>query len=75
LLVPAVVVLSAAMGACRRNDGRWTTAVVFPLLGSLPLAGLATAFLFGFDLGWLWPLFLIGAGLLVLAGTLLGRSA
>ena len=73
LLVPAVVILSTALGAFRRNGGRWTPAVVFPLLGSLLLAGLTAAFLFGFDYGWLWSLFLIGAGLLLLAGQFLRK--
>lgn len=73
LLLPAVGILSAALGTFRHNGGRWTPAVVMPLLGSVLLAGLAAAFLFGFDYGWLWPLFLIAGGLMLLAGQLLGR--
>jgi hypothetical protein len=74
LLLPAVAVLSAALGAYRRNGGRWTPAVVLPLLGSVLLAGLAAAFLFGIEYGWLWPLFLIAGGLLLLAGPFLARA-
>jgi hypothetical protein len=74
LLLPAVAALSAGVGAYRHNGGRWTPAVVFPLLGSLLLASLAAAFLFGFDYGWLWPLFLIAGGLLLLAGTFFPRA-
>jgi hypothetical protein len=68
LLLPAVGILSAGLGAYRRNSGRWTPAVVFPLLGGVLLVGLSAAFLFGIDFGWLWPLFLIAGGLLLLAG-------
>lgn len=74
LLIPAAAILSAAVGAYRHNGGQWTMAVVGPLLGSLLLAGLSAALLFGFDYGWLWPLFLIAAGFLLLAGTFLSRG-
>jgi len=73
LLLPAVAALSAGVGAYRRNGGRWAPGVVFPLLGSVLLASLSVALLFGFDYGWLWPLFLIAGGLLLLAGQFLGR--
>lgn len=73
LFLPAVGVLSAALGTYRRNGGRWTPGVVFPLLGSMLLAGLAATFLFGIDYGWLWPLLLIAGGLLLLAGQFMSR--
>lgn len=74
ILLPAVAMLSAALGAYRRNGGQWAPAMVGPLLGGLLLGGLSAALLFGFDYGWLWPLFLIAGGLLLLAGTFLAPS-
>ncbi|HEX6383589.1 MAG TPA: hypothetical protein VF177_02860 [Anaerolineae bacterium] len=75
LLLPAVGTLSAALGAYRRNGGHWTADVTGPFLGGLLFLGLTAVFLFGLNFGWLWPLFLIAAGLLLLAGPLLGRTA
>jgi fatty acid desaturase len=75
LLLPAAGFLSGAVGAYRRNGGRWTPEAVLPLLGSLLLAALAAAFLFGINFSWLWPLLLIAAGLLLLIGSITGRSS
>jgi hypothetical protein len=75
LLLPAAGLLSAALGAFRRDGGSWTPAMVGPLLGSMLLAGLSAAFLFDFDYGWLWPLFLIAGGLLLLVGPFLSRAS
>lgn len=74
LLLPAVGTLSAALGAYRQNGGQWTPEVTGPFLGGLLFLGLTAVFLFGLNFGWLWPLFLIAAGLLLLAGPLLARS-
>ena len=75
LLLPAVGIFSAAVGAYRRNGGSWTPAVVGPLMGGMLLVGLSAAFLFGLDFGWLWPMFFIAGGLLLLAGPILSRSS
>jgi hypothetical protein len=66
LLLPGVGTLSAALGAYRSNGGRWTPEVTGPFLGGLLFLALTAVFLFGIDYGWLWPLFLIAAGLLLL---------
>jgi hypothetical protein len=75
ILLPAVAMLSAALGAYRRNGGQWTPGVVGPVLGGLLLAGLSAALLFGFDYNWLWPLFLIAGGLLLLFGQFFSRAS
>ena len=74
MLLPAVGVLSAALGAYRRNGGHWTPEVAGLLVGGLLFVGLTAVFLFGLDYGLLVPLFLIAAGLLLLAGPVLSRG-
>jgi len=74
LLLPAVGTLSAALGAYRTNGGHWTPAVTGPFLGGLLFLGVTAVFLFDLNYGWLWPLFLIAAGLLLLAAPMLSRS-
>ena len=74
LLLPAVGTLSAALSAYRRNDGQWTGEVIGLFLAGLFFLGLTAFFLFGLDYGWLWPFFLIAAGLLLIAGPLLSRG-
>lgn len=75
LLLPAIGTLSAALGAYRRNGGHWTAEVTGPFLGGLLFLGLTAIFLLNLNYTWLWSLFLIAAGLLLIATTLLGRSS
>lgn len=70
MLLPGVGVFSAAVSAFRRNGGHWTGEVVGLLFATLFFVAMTAAFLFGFNLSWIWPLFIIGAGLLLLAGSL-----
>lgn len=67
LLIPAVGLLSGAMVAYR-NAGKWTAAVTRPLFGGLLLAALSATFLLEIDLTWVWPLFLIAVGVVLLIG-------
>lgn len=71
LLLPALGMLSAALGAFQRNGHRVTSAVVLPLLGGLLMVGLTVVLYFGLSLGWLWSLVLIAGGLLLIAVPLL----
>lgn len=66
LLLPGVGVLSAAISAYRQNGGHWTTEVMGLFLGSLLFFGITAVFLFELNYGWLLPVFLIAAGLLLL---------
>lgn len=66
LLLPGVGVFSAALAAYRKNDGHWTPDVLGLLLFSLLFFGMTAVFLFELNFGWLLPLFLIAAGLLLL---------
>jgi hypothetical protein len=74
MLLPAVGVLSAALGAYRRNGGHWTPEVTGLLVGGLLFVALTAVFLFGLNYGLLVPLFLIAAGMLLLAGPVLSRG-
>ena len=74
LLLPGLGTLSAAIGAYRRNGGQWTMEVTGPFIGGLLFLGLTAVFLFDLNYSWLWPLFLIAAGLLLLAAPMLSRS-
>jgi hypothetical protein len=67
LLLPALGMISAALGAFQGNGHHWTSAVVLPFLGGLLMVGLTAVFYFGLNLSWLWPLFLIAGGLLLIA--------
>jgi hypothetical protein len=69
ILLPGLGVFSAAVGAYRRNGGQWTGEVIGLLFASLFFLGMTIAFFFDFSVTWIWPLFLIGAGLLLLAGS------
>jgi O-antigen/teichoic acid export membrane protein len=73
LLLPGFGTLSAAIGAYRRNGGQFNPEVIIPLLTGFLFLGMTAVFLFNLDYGWLWPLFLITGGLLLLAGPLLNR--
>lgn len=74
LLLPGLGTLSAAIGAHQRNGGQWTMEVTGPLLGGLLFVGMTAVFLFELNYSWLWPLFLIAAGLLLLATPVLSRG-
>jgi hypothetical protein len=74
MLLPAVGVFSAALGAYRRNGGHWTPEVTGLLVGGLLFVALTAVFLFELNYGLLVPLFLIAAGLLLLAGPVLSRG-
>lgn len=73
IMLPALGLLSAGFAAYRRTGG-WTAEATGPFTGGLLLAGLSMYFFLGLDIAWLWPLFLIGAGVLLLLSTLVGRS-
>ena len=73
ILIPAAATLSSALGVYRRNGGEFNGEVIGPLLAGVFFVGLTAVFLFSLDTGWLWPLFLIGGGLLLLAGPWLSR--
>lgn len=74
ILLPAFGSFSAGWGAYQRNGGEWTREAVGPMLAGLLFLGLTAVFLFDLHYSWLWPLFLIAAGLLVLAAPMLSRS-
>lgn len=74
LLLPAAGIFSAALGAYRQNGERWTPQVSGLLISGLLFTGLTIVFFFGLSYGWMVPLFLIAAGLLLLAGPLLFRA-
>jgi hypothetical protein len=74
LLLPGVGVLSAAVGAYRRNGGRWTAEVTGLVLGGLLFVLMTAVFLFELNYNWFVPLVLIGAGLLMLFRPFFGQT-
>jgi hypothetical protein len=74
MLLPATGMLSAAIGAFRRNGGRWTGEVTGLLLGTLLFVAVTAIFFFGLNYSWLVPLFFIAAGMLLLARPLILRD-
>ena len=74
LLLPGIGTLSAALGGYRRNGGHWTPEVTLPFIGGLLFLSLTAVFLFDLKYNWLWPLFLIAAGLLLVASSLLTKD-
>lgn len=74
LLLPGVGILSAAVGAYRRNGGRWTAEVTGLFLGGLLFVLMTAVFLFELDYNWFVPLVLIGAGLLMLFRPFFGQT-
>lgn len=74
LLLPAAGIFSAALGAYHRNGERWSPQVSGLLISGLLFTGLTAVYFFGLSYGWLVPLFLIAAGLLLLAGPLILRA-
>jgi hypothetical protein len=61
ILIPAFGSLARAW-QIRRAYGRWNAAARAPLFGGLVLLLVAATFLFNFDWGNIWPIFLIIAG-------------
>ena len=74
LFLPAAGLFAAAIDLHRRNNRQWALASVGPFMGALFLAFMAVSFLFGFDFSLLLPLFLIGAGLVLLGSGILPRN-
>ncbi|MFN2138061.1 MAG: LiaF transmembrane domain-containing protein, partial [Candidatus Promineifilaceae bacterium] len=68
LLLPAVGTLAAAVGAYRRRKHLWAPEVVGLFIAAIFFFSLTAAFLFSVDFSWLWPLFLIAAGLVLMGG-------
>jgi hypothetical protein len=66
ILLPGFGTLSAALGAYQRNGRHWTGEVTGLFLGGLLFVALTAVFLFNLSYSWLWPLFLIAAGLFLL---------
>jgi hypothetical protein len=73
MLLPAAGVLSAAVGAYRRNGGQFTPDVIGLLVGASLFLVMTGFFLFGVNFTWFVPLFLIAAGLLILFGPMVAR--
>ncbi len=70
LLLPTLGIFSAALRTYQQNENQWNRQVMGLLLGGLFLFGFMIVFLFDLNLGLFGPLFLIGAGVLLLFGTL-----
>ena len=71
ILIPALGSLATAW-RIYQTHGRLTSAARGPLVGGFILLLVAAIFLFNLDWGKVWPLFLIIAGVGVLATSLLG---
>jgi hypothetical protein len=74
ILIPAVGSLVDALARLQRA-GRWTVQVSAALLGAVVISLLALTFLLGWDLGRLWPLFLIAGGVAALLSARGSRPA
>jgi hypothetical protein len=66
LLIPAVTIFGNALDAYVENGNQFSSKVISSGVMSILFLGLAAVFLFDLDLGMLWPVFLIGMGLLLL---------
>ena len=73
ILIPACGSFAAAWRIYQANGRKWTGSVAGPFTGGLILSAVAGIFLFNLDIGRLWPIFLILAGLGALAGTMARR--
>jgi hypothetical protein len=74
LLLPGVGVLSAALGAYRQSGGQWTAEVTGLFIGGLLFVLMTAVFLFELNYGWIMPIILIGAGLLMLIRPFFGQN-
>ena len=68
ILIPAFGSFASAWNLYRSAGDQWTSAVTGAVVGGLVLTTIAGAFLFGWAIGQLWPLFLIIGGLSILLG-------
>jgi len=73
ILIPACGSFATAWRIYQTNGRKWTGAVTGPLTGGLILTAVSGIFLFGLDIGRLWPVFLILAGLGALTGAMTRR--
>ncbi len=69
ILIPALGAFESAWMLYRRQ-GQWTSAATGPLIGGAILTVVAASFLFGWDLGLLFPFFLIIGGAAMLLGSM-----
>ena len=74
ILIPAIGMLVTTYQTWMKNDRRFTAASRGPLIGALVLLAVTAVFLFNLDWGRVWPLFLILAGLAMLASSLQRKS-
>lgn len=68
ILIPAIGSFAAAWNLYRSEGNQLTGAVLGSVVGGLVLTSIAGAFLFGWGIGNLWPVFLIIGGLSILLG-------
>ncbi len=68
ILIPAIGSFASAWHLYQRAGNQWTGAATGAVIGGLVLTTIAGAFLFGWNIGQLWPLFLIIGGLSILLG-------
>jgi hypothetical protein len=71
ILIPAGVSLNRAWQTYRR-EGHMTPGVRGSLIGGLMIAAVAVIFLFGFDWGTIWPVFIIIVGIGALINARMG---
>ena len=68
ILIPAIGSFASAWSHYRRTGGQWNSSVTGSVIGGLVLTSVAGAFLLDWNIGQLWPIFLIIGGLSVLLG-------
>lgn len=68
ILIPAIGSFASAWNLYQRAGNAWTGAVTGAVIGGFVLTSIAVAFLFGWNIGQLWPIFLIIGGLSILLG-------
>lgn len=74
ILIPALGSFTNAWHQYQEAGNRWTPAATGPLMGGLILSGITAMFLFGWNIGLWWPLFLIAGGIAVLLSASQWRS-
>ncbi|MCE7983123.1 MAG: hypothetical protein DYG89_18220 [Caldilinea sp. CFX5] len=74
ILIPALGSFTNAWHQYQAAGNRWTPAATGPLMGGLILSAITAMFLFGWNIGLWWPLFLIAGGIAVLLGASQWRS-
>ena len=68
ILIPAIGAFASAWQQYRSAGGQWNSSVTGSLIGGIVLTSIAGAFLLDWNIGQLWPIFLIIGGLSVLLG-------